>query len=415
MTAYGLDQMTIVPASITGIIKALVTKPVTRSSLLEAMGRALDKTFVDQDSALRQQHKHEPLARDMRHLNGARILLVEDNEMNQELATELLQSAGITLVTAKHGQEALDILSHDAAFDAILMDCQMPVMDGYQATQAIRKQSALDAIPVIAMTADVMEGDREKTARAGMVDLIAKPIHVEQMFATLARWITPQSAMDSGTASLLKPAQDDPIPLPEVAGLDTAQGLATVMGQRPLYLRQLKRFFDSYQDFATLFAAALVDTDTQAATRAAHTLRGIAGNLGATDLQHAAARLEQACKASAPADQINTELAQTLNKLHNLLAGLKDLLASSSPRLPDLGNADPARLLALMQTLAVQLANGDADASETMTELHNLTAAGPLSAELAQVARLIDQFDFEAAELALETVLDKLPPVANQR
>ena len=129
--------------------------------------------------------------------SGARLLLVEDNDMNQELATELLQQAGMTVVIANNGQESLDILAKDAAFDGVLMDCQMPVMDGYTATREIRKNPAFKELPIIAMTANAMAGDREKVIEAGMSDHIAKPLNVAEMYATIAKWVKPAVAADA--------------------------------------------------------------------------------------------------------------------------------------------------------------------------------------------------------------------------
>jgi CheY-like chemotaxis protein len=126
-------------------------------------------------------------------LKGARVLLVEDNDMNQELAMELLANAGIEVTLAVNGQDALDKISADAGFDGVLMDCQMPVMDGYTATRDIRKNPAFKDLPIIAMTANAMTGDREKVIEAGMNDHIAKPLNVGAMFATIAKWIKPKA------------------------------------------------------------------------------------------------------------------------------------------------------------------------------------------------------------------------------
>jgi CheY-like chemotaxis protein len=131
----------------------------------------------------------------MSKLAGVKVLLVEDNEMNQELALELLRNAGMEVVLANHGQEALDILADDPTFDGVLMDCQMPVMDGYTATRAIRRNATFKDLPIIAMTANAMAGDREKVITAGMWDHIAKPLNVGEMFATIAKWMKPKEAV----------------------------------------------------------------------------------------------------------------------------------------------------------------------------------------------------------------------------
>ncbi|HSW08897.1 ATP-binding protein [Aquabacterium sp.] len=138
----------------------------------------------------RRKEGQETLLDHQAALTGARILLVEDNEFNRELAVELLRRAGVEVGIASNGKEALAVLAHEA-FDAVLMDCQMPIMDGYAATRAIRQQPALQALPVIAMTANAMVGDREAVLEAGMNDHIAKPIVIHEMYATLARWVKP--------------------------------------------------------------------------------------------------------------------------------------------------------------------------------------------------------------------------------
>ena len=173
----------------------VLTKPVTPSTLLEAIGETLHKGV---EITTRQEERADDCAQHMQALSGARVLLVEDNDMNQELAMELLRQAGMDVVLAHHGQEALDILARHSQggaaakpFDGVLMDCQMPVMDGYTATREIRKNPLYKDLPIIAMTANAMSGDKEKVIEAGMWDHIAKPLNVGAMFATLAKWIKP--------------------------------------------------------------------------------------------------------------------------------------------------------------------------------------------------------------------------------
>ena len=198
VTAYGREEAQ-GEAGQRGVqLSSVLTKPVTASTLLEAIGQALGKGAL---AETRAGAKNERTEEAMQRLAGARLLLVEDNEMNQELATELLQSAGIEVVLARHGQEALDILARDDRFDGVVMDCQMPVMDGYTATQAIRQQARFAQLPIIAMTANAMSGDKEKVLAVGMNDHIAKPLSVDQMFATLAHWIRPLRERANGSSA----------------------------------------------------------------------------------------------------------------------------------------------------------------------------------------------------------------------
>ena len=168
-------------------VATLLSKPVTPSSLLDACRKALGRSTRSKN---RRAVREESLESHQASLRGARILLVEDNPINQELARELLGQAGIDVTVAEDGQQAIDILANES-FDGVLMDCQMPVMDGYAATAILRRQERLRDLPIIAMTANAMVGDRDKALAAGMNDHIGKPINVADMFATLARWISP--------------------------------------------------------------------------------------------------------------------------------------------------------------------------------------------------------------------------------
>jgi len=216
------------------------------------------------------------------------VLLVEDNAINRELAVDLLSRAGIVVRVASNGQEALDVLARER-FDAVLMDCQMPVMDGFAATRALRRRPALQSLPVIAMTANAMVGDREAVLAAGMNDHIAKPIVVDAMFDTLARWVKPTQAKAGGDA--IAPANI----LLALKGIDTRCGVANTGGNGVLYRRVLGMFRERETDFVQRFHAARAAGDADTAMRAAHDLKGVAGTLGMHALQDAAAVLERAC------------------------------------------------------------------------------------------------------------------------
>ena len=187
LTAFSREDALLTLADQHVTVHGVLTKPVTPSTLVEACTLALRKAPVENTrSARRSQTRRSVHAR----LAGAKILLVEDNAINQELAVELLTDAGIDVTVAEDGRKALDVLQRQR-FDGVLMDCQMPVMDGYEATRLLRQQPHLRDIPVIAMTANAMVGDREKVLAAGMNDHIVKPINIDDMFATLARWVRP--------------------------------------------------------------------------------------------------------------------------------------------------------------------------------------------------------------------------------
>jgi CheY-like chemotaxis protein len=164
-------------------VGAVLAKPVLHATLASACARALGGAVPEAAPTPRSAARPEQLER----LQGLRVLLVEDNDINQELALELLGEAGIVVSVADNGEQALQMLA-EAAFELVLMDCQMPVMDGYDATRALRRNPAWQHLPVIAMTANAMQGDRDKALAAGMNDHIPKPLDIDAMFETLLRW-----------------------------------------------------------------------------------------------------------------------------------------------------------------------------------------------------------------------------------
>jgi two-component system sensor histidine kinase/response regulator len=428
VTAFGREEA-MTSASERGVqIHNVLTKPVTPSTLLEAIGETLHKGMeITTRSEERVEHSHEAMAA----LKGARVLLVEDNDMNQELAMELLANAGIAVTLAVNGKDALDKITADSAqgnrFDGVLMDCQMPVMDGYTATREIRKNPAFKDIPIIAMTANAMAGDKEKVLEAGMWDHIAKPLNVSAMFTTMARWIKPASQVvqdapetiainsmdtrsdgtnDAQAATHVLPAAVAE-GLPALPGIDVKAGMATTMDNAKLYERLLIKFRDSQSAFADLFTAAQLDPDLTAPARAAHTLKGTAGNIGAKEVQAAAATLEHALLAGAPPEQIAPLLANTLEQLLPVMAGLQALGAPLAPRPggTETNSATSVAVEAALRRLTALLKDSDADAGDAIEVLQELVKGTPLANKLQRVAAAVADFDFDAALAALDQAL----------
>ncbi len=296
---------------------AVLSKPLTTIKLIgaisetdEGLGSAAVGKLRDSSVALGQGAR----------LDGARILLVEDNELNQELAVALLTQAGASVVVAANGQRALEILDQDQEFALVLMDCQMPVMDGYTATQTIRADVKTRHLPVIAMTASAMKGDREKALAAGMDDYITKPLDLGSMFATITKWMKPL-AVNSAAAEPVSPLSADG--LGELPGIDVDAGMAVCMNNVVLYTRLLKMFRQQALDFPAHFKEALEEGDESVTTRLAHTLQGTAGNIGATGVQQYAAALHEACKGQLGAQELNARLHALEEELANVAAVLQ--------------------------------------------------------------------------------------------
>ncbi|HSW04834.1 hybrid sensor histidine kinase/response regulator [Aquabacterium sp.] len=328
VTAFSRDEVVRRMAEQHLSVGALLTKPVTPATLFDACGAALGFAHFQ---PMRLARREAALVSHRARLGGARVLLVEDNAINRELAVDMLSGAGIVVSMARDGREALDMLDRQR-FDAVLMDCQMPVMDGYTATRLLRQQARHQTLPVIAMTANAMVGDREKVFAAGMNDHIAKPINVEEMFTTLARWLRP-AAGDAPESAAVGPPQaralvsatvraDAHASLP---GIDVHAGLANMEGDETLYRHLLRMFRDQEADFQARFNAARAGGDAAGATRMAHDLKAVAGTLAAHELQHAAAALEDACLHDAEAVEIDKLARNAARQLDPVIAGLQSL------------------------------------------------------------------------------------------
>jgi CheY-like chemotaxis protein len=302
-------------------VGALLTKPVTPSALLDACSEVLGLAIA---STTRTSAREEALQGHQARLRGARVLLVDDNAINREIALAVLRASGIEVDVACDGQEALAILDREP-FDGVLMDCQMPVMDGYAATRALRQQPRWRDLPVIAMTANALVGDRAKVLAAGMNDHVAKPIKVDELFSTLARWIRPVAAdLEDGSKGPGEIA-------PPSGGIDRAAGIAAMMGDEAMYLRLLRMFRDREEDFAGRFLEARANARPAAAMRMAHDLKSVSGALAAGAVNQAAADLEQACLDGADAETIARALRNVVDALVPVMTELQSLGPASEP------------------------------------------------------------------------------------
>jgi CheY-like chemotaxis protein len=287
-------------------------------------------------TAADRPHSRQNPELNINQLRGAKILLVEDNLINQELAQILLSRKGMEVTVANNGEEALSVLSGQP-FDGVLMDIQMPVMDGYTACAEIRKNPQYKDLPIIALTANVMAGDREKSRKAGMNGHIGKPFKEEEMFSTLVRLIKPANplpAQPSAQLPDLKTQQEkyrkarQPASIFALAGVEAGKGLENTMNDPEIYRQVLLLFCEDQRDFEQQFKEARQGDDPDAPTRLAHTLKGIAATIGATGLQQTALRLETLCKKAAPNEEIARLLQKVTAELDQILAELDRFFAN---------------------------------------------------------------------------------------
>lgn len=288
----------------------------------------------------------------------------------------------------------------------------MPVMDGYAAAQAIRALPAGARMPIIAMTANVMAGDREKAIAAGMCDHIAKPLSVGPMFATIARWVRRARRSTGGALQAVRRAVviDEQM---DLAGIDIHRGLSTAAQRPDLYRRLLLKFHAGQQGFAERFERARREAaDHNAAERLAHTLKGTAASIGAVGVEAAAAALEAACRQQSDSATIDAALADVLNNMTPVMAGLSRLAApladaGAVPVLPAsrvAATADAADLRPALSQLARMVARGDVDAVDLTEELCGRVKGAPEANVLKQVAEALAEYDFDAAAEALGTL-----------
>jgi HPt (histidine-containing phosphotransfer) domain-containing protein len=278
------------------------------------------------------------------------------------------------------------------------------------------------------MTANAMAGDKEKVIEAGMWDHIAKPLNVGEMFNTIAKWIKPAGVTSPSTS----PEPDAGLPdaaaasppatvggLPTLPGIDVKAGMATTMNNVKLYTRMLIKFRDSQAAFADLFSAAQADADPVAPARAAHTLKGTAGNVGAKGVQAAAGELEQACNEKAPPEQIAAllqkalaELAPVIEGLQGLPGGTQGVGAASTATAAAKGQPKPSGLTevevnAHLDRLKALLEDSDSEAGDLLGDLLDKIAASPMAKVLKPVAAAINEFDFDKALEKLESARRK--------
>jgi PAS domain S-box-containing protein len=385
-------------------LDGFLIKPVSPSVLFDAIMQTFGQEVVGRPRPAESVADAEARAR--LSLEGARILLVEDNEINRQVASEILAAVGVSVTLAHNGQEAMQaVAAHD--FDAVLMDVQMPVMDGYEATRRLRQDPRFQALPIIAMTAHAMAGDREKSLAAGMNEHVTKPIDPEALFRTLEQFVALPAAGRPAAPATGKPKlADQAAAMPPLPGIDTAQGLKRLLGNQKVYLNILRKFGQDFQEAAETvknLAAAGKEPD---AVILAHTLKGAAGNIGAAELQAAAAALEAWFKEGGqglpePAYQ-NFCLAHT-----RVVASLKALEPAGEPETA----ASAAHLAPLPPHLAQEMAQRLREALEAgdVTELEAIAAELQSRTDMGarygeDIQRLAAEFDFDQIAALAEKI-----------
>jgi signal transduction histidine kinase/DNA-binding response OmpR family regulator/HPt (histidine-containing phosphotransfer) domain-containing protein len=401
VTAYGREEV-MKQAEETSFESVLI-KPVTPSMLFDSVVQALssgERTEAGTHASASPELNFESI-------RGARVLLVEDNELNREVATGLLEGAPVTVSAVDNGEVAIRMLN-ESKYDMVLMDMQMPVMDGLAATRAIRQNSQFKDLPIIAMTANAMAGDREKCLEAGMNDHLAKPIDPDKLFDALLRWIPACTAAPKVAAALVGTAQRPPAdsaPL-EIPGIDTQTALKRIGGNRQRYVSLLRRFADSQVGAVGEIRAALKPQNSATAQRIAHSLKGAAANLGANALATAAGSVEVAIKTQSEVEPALVEMERTL--FAAVAAIQKTLPSAEKVESTMSGNGDPSVVLQPLSRLKKLLEANDSEAAEFILEAKGSFSAVMSRTEIETLTRMVSDFDYESALRAVSGIADRL-------
>lgn len=407
---------------------AVLVKPVSPSVLRRSMIRAIDPDFKPDQSSLL-----ESTMPDTRELDGINILLAEDNKINQQIARELLEQHGVRVTVADNGLDAVH-LAEKQMFRLVLMDIQMPVLDGYHATEKIRERLTPKELPIIAMTAHALNAEKEHCLRVGMNDHIAKPINPTQLYQTLLRWLKPETPLpeDTGFAPFMnfdEETETSPV-------LDSETGIMRVAGRRKTYLRLLNEFIASYHDCLSELNEFALNDNKKAGTDLAHTIKGAAANLGAMAVSHAAAVYEQKLRDNQDPSDAGIDLGLSMKDLQEEVITLHNEHTDGTSPPTDTENPgydiDHSSYTQLTQPQKSSHADGSGDEDEDgdSDRLGNndgdtapvSTDSPPIDAEtlqrislnIQQLRKLITDGSFQASEKASE-LSDLLPEAARNQ
>jgi PAS domain S-box-containing protein len=389
VTAYAQEE--VIKESQAIGLNGFISKPVTPSTLFDTIIKALKPNISSAAPNIQVENKR---------LSGS-VLLVEDNKINQQVAEELLKSFGLSVDIAINGLDAVNKVTQppvkNNTYDAILMDIQMPEMDGIQATKEIRKNLQFKDLPIIAMTAHAMTGDKEKSLHAGMNEHITKPINPDELYRVLAHWLVHGS---ENTITPTMTLQDSYILLPDYSeNLDVEWGLKRVGGNRSLFSKLLKEFYQDHQSDTALLEQALAEKRTQDVSRIIHTIKGVAGNIGARKLQQSSIELESAI---AKAKDNTSQLACFYRDFTSLLDELQQFSAPSEPEQKH-NNISTEQLNKEFKQLSLLLENGDAEALNYLEEIRSHLPIHTNN-QIAQFEQAIKNYDFDLAIELLKAI-----------
>ena len=401
ITSYGRDEL-FKSAAAAGVDDVLI-KPLSTSLLFDTVMRFLGAALVENQP---QAVTVSSVESRMSSIAGARILLVEDNDMNQQVAAELLEGVGLSVEIAENGLIALEKV-RQATYAIVLMDMQMPVMDGLTATQEIRKLPECINLPIIAMTANAMQEDKDKCLEAGMQDYVAKPIEPDDLWRALLKWVKPDAVTTRLPAiSTVSGRGQGTGELPgEIAGLDMPLGLKRALGKRALYLTLLRKFMRGQAAAPARIKRALEIDDWLDAERLTHTLKGTAATIGATAIQERCARLEASIRSHEARSTIDSLVDEVSSVLTLTVKAMRESLPSESSASRKI-EFDPRQLNDLATRLAALLADDDAESNDLLAQHTDMFRAA-FGDRYQSIEEAVHNFEFDLALTALQAAMQE--------
>ncbi len=388
------------------VLPTTVVKPAVPTTLLgallQAAGLALEETTTEEQYTIAVED----------YFSGQRVLLVEDNPINQEVAKGILERWGINVDIAANGALAVEALEPLTDYAAVLMDLQMPVMDGLEATRMIRATGKHKELPIIAMTASAMADDRERCFAAGMNDHVAKPIDVAELFAVLHRWLKPESDLPAKELAETSVDFKEYLPQEKTPGVDLEKAVRR-LGSRQILFTVLREFRRLHAEDDRIIREALDQNSVLLAKRAAHTLKGLARTIGAEDVGAVAAEIENALANSdiAATAPMLSALSKHLEQLNRTLGFVDNLSADDFMEIAadDIkGTAEPETVAAVIRELSVQLDKNNLDAGDNVRKLKTLLGPKPLQGQLEKLESGVERLNFKDAKAVLVNLADIL-------
>ena len=411
ITAYNSDE---VQEKVNDLgLEAILLKPISSSLMLNTIMQIISKDDLDQNEA---GYRKEGELSDSLQLRGFRVLLVEDNEINQEVANEILSQAGLIVSIANNGQEAVAKVKENF-FDIVLMDIQMPIMDGYDATREIRKSPALANLPIISMTANALLRDQQKCLEAGMNDNISKPIDTQQLFQKIAQWVLKEPALHNAEYKPANLHEIDPLlttlrssssNLHLLASFDFKKSLERLGGNTEFYSQLLEKFQHNHNVEIGRIRRALAANDFKAARIIAHTLKSAAGNVGALYVSEKAALLENALEEESAANvepllkQLDLGLKEAMNSIAQFLTKAKAEETFIKTEI-DMNILSP-----LFTQLDKSLSDFDMASNHDLEEILILVKHSKISDEITEIKRCVEQYDYQEARKLLKNLVKSL-------